>query len=89
MATLIPDTLYLRGKASHRRRPARPEVSLCLSCLQQQLEKELSSFPGHVIAFEPDGAEFTQSSSWARANFPPPVCSRKSPRPLAAGSCNP
>jgi hypothetical protein len=60
MATLIPDTLYLRGKASHRRRPARPEVSLCLSCLRQQLEKELSSFSGRVIAFEPDGAEFTQ-----------------------------
>src|SRR5579872_3553728 len=60
MATLIPDTLYLRGKASHRRRPVRPEVSLCLSCLQQQLEKELSRFSGRVIAFEPDGAEFTQ-----------------------------
>ena len=60
MATLIPDTLYLRGKASHLRRPVRPEVSLCLRCLQQQLEKELSRFPGRVIAFEPDGAEFTQ-----------------------------
>ena len=46
MATLIPDTLYLRGKASHRRRPARPEVSLCLSCLQQQLEKGTLEFSG-------------------------------------------
>ena len=60
MATLIPDTLYLRGKASHRRRPVRPEISLCLSCLQQQLQRELSHFPGRVIAFEPDAAEFTQ-----------------------------
>ena len=41
MATLIPDTLYLRGKASHRSRPVRPEVSLCLSCLRQQLRKRL------------------------------------------------
>ena len=60
MATFIPDTLYLRGKASHRRRPARPDVSLCLACLRQEMAKELARFPGRVIAFEPDGAEFTQ-----------------------------
>src|SRR5690348_2583016 len=60
IATFIPDTLYLRGKASPRRRPARPEVSLCLACLRQEVEKELPRFPGRIIAFEPDAAEFTQ-----------------------------
>jgi len=60
MATFVPDTLYLRGKGSVRRRPPRPEVSLCLACLQQQLEKELTRFAGRVVAFEPDTAAFTQ-----------------------------
>lgn len=60
MATFIPDTLYLRGKASVRRRPARPEVSLCLACLRREMEKELTSFSGRIIAFEPDHAEFSQ-----------------------------
>ena len=93
MATLIPDTLYLRGKASHRRRPARPEVSLCLSCLQQQLEKELSRFSGRVIAFEPDGAEFTQyffvgTPEFSAAGLQPEVAaaiSRRLEQPL--GRC--
>jgi len=69
MATFIPDTLYLRGKASHRKRPARPQVSLCLACLKQQMEKELPPFPGRVIAFEPDGAEFTQYFFVGRDEF--------------------
>jgi hypothetical protein len=60
MATFIPDTLYLRGKAAPRRRPSRPEVSLCLQCLGALLEPELSAHPGRVIAFEPDGESFTQ-----------------------------
>jgi hypothetical protein len=60
MATFIPDTLYLRGKASIRRRPARPDISLCLRCLKQEMQKELARFPGRVVAFEPDTAEFTQ-----------------------------
>jgi hypothetical protein len=60
MATFLPDTLYLRGKASHLRRPPRPEVSLCRACLLQELEKELSAYRGRVVAFEPDGETFTQ-----------------------------
>jgi hypothetical protein len=60
MATFIPDTLYLRGKASPRRRPARPEVSLCLACLARELENEIAQYTGRLIAFEPDGAAFTQ-----------------------------
>jgi hypothetical protein len=60
MATYAPDTLYLRGKASLLRRPARPEVSLCRACLLGELETELSGYEGRVVAFEPDGAAFTQ-----------------------------
>ena len=60
MATFIPDTLYLRGKASVRRQPARPEVSLCRECLLGELERELSQHRGRVVAFEPDGSAFTQ-----------------------------
>jgi hypothetical protein len=78
MATFIPDTLYLRGKASVRRRPARPEVSLCLACLRGEMEKDLPRFPGRVIAFEPDTAEFTQyffvgSDEFAAAGLQPEV----------------
>jgi hypothetical protein len=60
MATFIPDTLYLRGKAAPRRNPTRPEVSLCLDCLGTLLEPELGAYRGRVIAFEPDGESFTQ-----------------------------
>ena len=60
MATFIPDTLYVRGKALEHRRPARPEVSLCRVCLLSQLERELSEHRGRVVAFEPDGEVFTQ-----------------------------
>ena len=85
MATFIPDTLYLRGKASHRRRPVRPEVSLCLACLKQQMEKELQRFPGRVIAFEPDGAEFSQyffvgSDEFSAAGLQPEVAAAMSRR---------
>jgi hypothetical protein len=60
MATFIPDTLYLRGKATQRRDPARPDVSVCLDCLTGLLKSELAAFPGRVVAFEPDGKTFTQ-----------------------------
>jgi hypothetical protein len=71
MATFIPDTLYLRGKGAVRRRPTRPEVSLCLACLQQQLEKELIRFAGRVVAFEPDTAAFTQYFFVGTGEFSP------------------
>ena len=60
MATFIPDTLYLRGKATQCRVPARPHVSLCLDCLAGLLKRELEAFPGRVVAFEPDAENFTQ-----------------------------
>jgi hypothetical protein len=97
MATFIPDTLYLRGKASRRRRPARPEVSLCLACLRQQMEKELPRFPGRVIAFEPDSAEFTQyffvaNDEFSAAGLQPEVASainRRLDQPMdACSSCD-
>jgi hypothetical protein len=97
MATFIPDTLYLRGKASIRRRPARPEVSLCRACLKQQMEKELPRFPGRVIAFEPDSAEFTQyffvgSDEFAAAGLQPEVAnaiSRRLDQPMdQCASCD-
>src|SRR5260370_12710556 len=62
MATFIPDTLYLRGKASQRRRPPRPEDSLCQACLQQPMAMELPCFTGRVTTFQPDNAEFSQYS---------------------------
>jgi hypothetical protein len=78
MATFIPDTLYLRGKASLRRRPPRPEVSLCLACLKLEMERELPHFSGRVIAFEPDTSEFSQyfyvgSDEFAAAGLQPEV----------------
>ena len=60
MATFIPDTLYLRGKPRLRRDPARPEVSVCFACLAGILEPELAACPSRVVAFEPDGENFTQ-----------------------------
>jgi len=69
MATFIPDTLYLRGKAAPRRDPARPEVSLCLDCLGTLLEPELAAHPGRVVAFEPDGESFTQYFFVGREDF--------------------
>lgn len=60
MAMFHPDTLYLRGKAAVRRRPARPMVSLCRACLLGKLEAELARYTGRVVAFEPDGSEVSQ-----------------------------
>jgi len=69
MATFIPDTLYLRGKAAPRRSPSRPEVSVCLACLAELLQPELSAYPGRVVAFEPDGETFTQYFFVGRDDF--------------------
>ncbi|HEV7966509.1 MAG TPA: hypothetical protein VGP19_03000 [Candidatus Acidoferrales bacterium] len=69
MATFIPDTLYLRGKARLRRDPARPEVSVCFDCLASLLEPELASCPTRVVAFEPDGENFTQYFFLGREDF--------------------
>ena len=69
MATFIPDTLYLRGKPAPRREITRPEVSVCLGCLTGLLEPELAAHPGRVVAFEPDGATFTQYFFVAREDF--------------------
>ena len=60
MATLLPDTLYLRGKSSHTRTPDRPEISLCRECLVDTIEAELAAYPGRVLAFEPEAEVFTQ-----------------------------
>jgi hypothetical protein len=69
MATFIPDTLYLRGKAAPRRQPSRPEVSVCLDCLSGLLEAELAAYKGRVVAFEPDGETFTQYFFVGRDDF--------------------
>jgi hypothetical protein len=60
MATYSPDTLYLQGKATKQRQPARPEVSLCRGCLLAELETELARYRGGVIAFEPDAGAVSQ-----------------------------
>jgi len=60
MATLLPDTLYLRGKRAQRRGTVRPEVTLCRDCLLDTIEGELAEFNGRVVAFEPDSEIFTQ-----------------------------
>ena len=60
MATLLPDTLYLRGKRSLTRESARPEVSLCRECLIDTVASEFAAFSGNVVAFEPDAETFTQ-----------------------------
>jgi hypothetical protein len=69
MATFIPDTLYLRGKPRPRRTPARPEVSVCFDCLAGLLEPELAASPSRVVAFEPDGENFTQYFFLGRDDF--------------------
>jgi hypothetical protein len=60
MATLVADTLYVRGRAAPRREALRPEVSLCRECLLGVLAAELSAFAGRVVAFEPDAETFSQ-----------------------------
>jgi hypothetical protein len=59
-AKLLPDTLYLRGKRSPTRESIRPEVSLCRDCLAETLERELPTYSGKVVAFEPDPEVFSQ-----------------------------
>lgn len=69
MATLVPDTLYLRGKAAPRRESPRPEVSLCRACLLEVLAMELAAYSGRVVAFEPDAQSFTQYFFIAAQDF--------------------
>ncbi|MGH9757023.1 MAG: hypothetical protein ACRD4M_04750 [Candidatus Acidiferrales bacterium] len=69
VATLIPDTLYLRGKRALRRDPARPEVTLCLDCLEGVAGPELAEYDGRVVAFEPHEGDFTQYFFVAREDF--------------------
>ena len=69
IATLLPDTLYLRGKRSTKREPPRPEITLCLECLKAAFASELESFPGRVVAFEPDAGIFTQYFFVAQPDF--------------------
>lgn len=60
IATLLPDTLFLRGKKADRREAPRPEVMLCLDCLARTAQEEIASYPGRVAAFEPDEESFSQ-----------------------------
>jgi len=69
VATLLPDTLYLRGKKATRRDPVRPEVSLCLDCLAGTVRAELRDYDGRVAAFEPDPEMFTQYFFIATPDF--------------------
>jgi hypothetical protein len=69
MATYIPDTVYLRGRARAQKHPPRPEVSLCRACLLGELENELACYRGRVLAFEPDGNTFSQYFFVAAPDF--------------------
>ena len=69
IASLLPDTLYLRGKRAHRRQPVRPEISLCRDCLLDTILGELEKFGGRVVAFEPNSEIFTQYFFVARPDF--------------------
>lgn len=60
IASLVPDTLYLRGKTAIRRQPVRPEVTMCRDCFLDIFQRELANFDGQVMAFEPDPSLFTQ-----------------------------
>ena len=60
IATLLPDTLYLRGKRALKRQSPRPEVSLCRECLIDVVKPEFAAYEGRVVAFEPDAETFTQ-----------------------------
>src|SRR5207245_11027317 len=71
MAALVPDTLYLRGKAARRSLTQRPEVSLCRACLVGVLEAELAAYAGRVVAFEPDLDSFSQYFFVAGPDFDP------------------
>lgn len=69
MAMLLPDTLYVRGKAVLQRRPARPEASLCRECLLSIVEPELKAYHGPVVVFEPDATTVTQYFFMATNDF--------------------
>jgi hypothetical protein len=69
VATLLPDTLYLRGKRVVRREPARPEVTLCRTCLRDTFTSEIAEYRGRVIAFEPDPEILTQYFFVAGTDF--------------------
>jgi hypothetical protein len=69
IASLLPDTLYLRGKRAQRRQPVRPEISLCRDCLLDTILGELEKFSGRVVAFEPNPEIFTQYFFVARPDF--------------------
>ena len=69
IATLVPDTLYLRGKRAGRRDPARPEVMLCLDCLSEAAHQEMAAYAGRVVAFEPDPELFSQYFFLSPADF--------------------
>lgn len=60
IVTLLPDTLYLKGKRAQRSEIVRPEITLCRECLESAVATELESFDGRVVGFEPDAALFTQ-----------------------------
>lgn len=68
-ATYIPDTLFLCGKSRVIKEPPRPEVSLCRECLLSVFEEDLSRYQGRVVAFEPDGTQFTQFFFVAEPDF--------------------
>ena len=69
IATVLPDTAYLRGKRAIRRDPARPEVSLCRDCLAETFTAEIAAYPGRVVAFEPDPEILTQYFFLAAPDF--------------------
>jgi hypothetical protein len=93
MATFIPDTLFLCGRASVRRQPPRPEASLCRDCLSSELRRDLTQHHGRVLAFEPDGETFTQYffvgvDEFADAGLQPEVAAAISRRlQLPTGDC--
>jgi hypothetical protein len=69
IATILPDTLYLRGKRAQRREPVRPEITLCRDCLIDTIVGELEKFEGRAVAFEPDRELFTQYFFAATPDF--------------------
>lgn len=69
MATLLPDTLYLRGKRAPQRDPARPEIVLCRMCFADIVASEAGRHEGCVVAFEPDPELFTQYFFVATPDF--------------------
>ncbi len=68
---LLPDTLYIRGKAVQQRMPARPEASLCRDCLLSVVEPELKAYHGRVMAFEPNAESLSQYFFIGTGDFGP------------------